>query len=237
MKKVMWIVSIFSVIMTAIAVQFMPDSVPMHYNMAGEIDRWGSKYENFIFAAIIIVFSLVWSLLIAYYEKKASKSSEEKVCVEALSNAKVIKVTGVSMAVMETVLHGYCLYKDCKIANADVTQAQMNISKLICILIGLLFIVLGNFIPKVKNNTMIGIRTKWSMYNDVTWMKSNRFGGVTLMITGVLVIMTSVFVKEPIAIICMLIYTLVDTLITVFFSYKVYKGEVKSAPMVEEMNK
>ena len=205
MKKVMWIVSIFSVIMTAIAVQFMPDSVPMHYNMAGEIDRWGSKYENFIFPAIIIVFSLVWSLLIAYYEKKASKASEEKVCVEALSNAKVIKVTGVSMAVMFTVLHGYCLYKDCKIANADVTQAQMNISKLTCILIGLLFIVLGNFIPKVKNNMVIGIRTKWSMYNDVTWMKSNRFGGVTLMITGVLVIMTSVFVKEPIAIICMFI--------------------------------
>ena len=84
---------------------------------------------------------------------------------------------------------------------------------------------------------VIGIRTKWSMYNDVTWMKSNRFGGVTLMITGVLVIMTSVFVKEPIAIICMLIYTLVDTLITVFFSYKVYKGEVKSSAMVEEMNK
>lgn len=49
--------------------------------------------------------------------------------------------------------------------------------------------------------------------------------------------MTSVFVKEPIAIICMLIYTLVDTLITVFFSYKVYKGEVKSSAMVEEMNK
>ena len=141
------------------------------------------------------------------------------------------------MAVMFTVLQGYCLYKDCKIANADVTQAQMNISKLTCILIGLLFIVLGNFIPKVKNNMVIGIRTKWSMYNDVTWMKSNRFGGVTLMITGVLVIMTSVFVKEPIAIICMLIYTLVDTLITVFFSYKVYKGEVKSSAMVEEMNK
>ena len=55
MKKAMWIISIISIILTAVALQFMPDSVPMHYNAAGEIDRWGSKYENYIFPILIIV--------------------------------------------------------------------------------------------------------------------------------------------------------------------------------------
>ena len=58
MKKNMWILSIISIVLTAVALQFMPDLVPIHYNVAGEIDRWGSKYENFIFPILIIVFAL-----------------------------------------------------------------------------------------------------------------------------------------------------------------------------------
>lgn len=38
-----------SVVGTAVLIVFMPDTVPAHYNFAGEIDRWGSKYENFAF--------------------------------------------------------------------------------------------------------------------------------------------------------------------------------------------
>lgn len=48
MKRAMWIISIFSIVMTVVAVQFMPDLVPMHHNFEGEIDRRGSKYESFI---------------------------------------------------------------------------------------------------------------------------------------------------------------------------------------------
>lgn len=49
MKKIMWLLSLVPLIITAAALQFLPESVPMHYNMAGQIDRWGSKYENLIF--------------------------------------------------------------------------------------------------------------------------------------------------------------------------------------------
>ncbi len=226
MKRAMWIISIFSIVMTVVAVQFMPDLVPMHYNFAGEIDRWGSKYENFIFPAFIIAFAIFWHMLIVYYEKKATKSSDEKVCAEALSNAKVLKISTVTMAVMFTIMQGYFLYKDCVIANANVTKGSMDIGKVTCFLSGLLFIVLGNFIPKAKKNPLLGIRTKWSMYNDVTWAKSNRFGGVAFVITGVLLVVTSVFVKEIIAMICLVAYVLVDIVITVIYSYKVYKDEI-----------
>ena len=58
--------------------------------------------------------------------------------------------------------------------------------------------------PKTKKNPVVGVRVKWSMYNDTTWMRSNRFGAVALMITGVLIVMTSVFVKENVALLCMI---------------------------------
>ena len=229
MKRAMWIISIFSIVMTVVAVQFMPDLVPMHYNFEGEIDRWGSKYENFIFPACIIAFSLFWQLLIAYYEKKAAKSSDDKVSAEALSNAKVLKVSAVSMAVMFTVMHGFFLYKDFIIANENATEGSMDVGKVTCFLCGILFIVLGNFMPKTKKNPILGFRIKWSMYNDVTWAKSNRFGGIVLMINGLMLAVISTFVKEYVAIVCMMIFIFIDVIITMIYSYKVYCKEVKKA--------
>ncbi len=226
MKRAMWIISIFSIVMTAVAVQFMPDLVPMHYNFEGEIDRWGSKYENFIFPAIIIGFALFWQILIMYYEKKASKSQDKKLSSEALSNAKILKISAISMAVMFTIMHGIFLYKDCVISDKNMVKVNMDIGKVTCFLCGTLLIVLGNIIPRAKRNPLLGIRTKWSMHNDVTWAKSNRFGGVALVITGVLLVVTSVFVKEIVAMICLFAYILVDVVITVIYSYKVYKDEI-----------
>ena len=72
MKKIMWAISIVSLAGTAVVLQFMPENVPMHYDMSGNIDRWGSKYENLIFPAIIILLSLFWTLFMGYFDKKDS---------------------------------------------------------------------------------------------------------------------------------------------------------------------
>lgn len=48
MKKLMWIMSIAPLVITAIVLQFMPERVPMHYDMAGNVDRWGSRYESLL---------------------------------------------------------------------------------------------------------------------------------------------------------------------------------------------
>ena len=52
MKRIMWAISVISLAGTAVVLQFMPEKVPMHYDLAGNIDRWGSKYENLIFPGL-----------------------------------------------------------------------------------------------------------------------------------------------------------------------------------------
>lgn len=229
MKKMMWAISIFSLVLTAIVLQFMPDSVPMHYDFAGNIDRWGSKYEEFIFPAIILMLSLFWHLLIAYYEKKANKTSSEKEHAEALSNAKVLKIVGVLMVAMFTAMQGFSLYSAYVEANSNATQAYADIGKISCILIGVMFIVLGNYMPKTKKNQIVGVRISWSMYNDTTWMKSNRFGAVAMIIAGILTIITPVFVNSNIAVILLLTYLLVAMAVTLVYSHKVYKDELSGS--------
>ncbi|MBR0171554.1 MAG: DUF1648 domain-containing protein, partial [Lachnospiraceae bacterium] len=67
MKKIMWIISFISLAGTALVLPFMPDLVPMHYDAAGNIDRWGSKYENLMLPAFIILFTLLFFLMVRFF--------------------------------------------------------------------------------------------------------------------------------------------------------------------------
>ena len=63
MKKIMWIVAMIPVVVTSVVLQFMPDIIPMHHDLEGNTDRWGSKTESFIFPVIILFITLFWHLL------------------------------------------------------------------------------------------------------------------------------------------------------------------------------
>ena len=227
MKKIMWAVSFISLAGTAIVLQFMPDQVPMHYDAVGTIDRWGSKYENLIFPVIILVMSLFWTLVMRYFEKKALKETDEKEKAGAKSNAKVLGIVGLCMAVMFTVMQGFILYGAYNEAVSGATKWTVDIGKVSMILMGIILIVLGNFMTKTRINGVAGVRISWSMYNDNTWRRSNRFGAYALMIAGVLTIITAVLMKNSFgATMVSLGYWCVAALLTTFYAYKVYKSEI-----------
>ncbi|MCR5203628.1 MAG: DUF1648 domain-containing protein [Lachnospiraceae bacterium] len=91
MKKIMWLISFIALGGTAIAIQFMPESIPMHRDFAGNIDRYGSRYESFLMVIVILAFSLFWTLLIRYFEKKAIKLEDEKRKIRCKNKCKGIK--------------------------------------------------------------------------------------------------------------------------------------------------
>ena len=84
MKRTVWLISSLPLVITAVALQFMPDTVPLHYNAAGEIDRWGSKYESLLFPAIALAMALVWQFAIPYFEKANSINPNDVYTMQAL---------------------------------------------------------------------------------------------------------------------------------------------------------
>ncbi len=92
-----WVLLFLSVapfLIAAVGVQFMPDRIPVHYDIAGNIDRWGSKYEEFILAA---AFSLSgWILwLVARFSHCFADTEEE--LVKARANANIVIVIGIAI--------------------------------------------------------------------------------------------------------------------------------------------
>lgn len=227
MKKVMWLVSLIPLVITGIALGFLPDTVPMHYNAEGAIDRWGSKYENLLFPVIILALTLFWQLFIWGFEKKAAKAKNDKERTEALSNAKMLHIVAISMALMYCVMQCFILYGAYVEANLGATHSVIDIAQISCILLGVMFVVLGNFMPKTRVNGLVGFRIVWSMHNDVTWAKSNRFAGVAFIIVGVLTIITAILVDSMLATGLMVVYLVASVVVATIYSYKIYKTQVE----------
>ena len=226
MKKIMWIVAMIPVVVTSVVLQFMPDVIPMHHDLEGNTDRWGSKTESLIFPIIILFITLFWHLLINVFEKKSITAKTEKEQMEAKSSAKVLCVVGLSQAIMFGIMHCFILYSSWIQANTGSSQTTIDIAKVSCILCGILFIVLGNFMTKAKRNAVVGLRTVWSMHNDDTWRKSNRFGAICFIVTGLLTIITSIYTSGMTGTIFMLIYLLLAVIVAVIYSKKVYDKEI-----------
>ena len=229
MKKAMWVISILCLIGTAVVINFMPEKVPMHYDASGTIDRWGSRMEKLIFPIGILCISLFWHLLIHFFEKKAGKEDDEKERAAALSNANLLSVVGVANAVMQTIIHAALLYASFIAIQTKANEMTVDIGKVICVSLGLFFIVIGNYMPKTRLNGVVGLRTSWSMYNDNTWRRSNHFGAVMMMIIGVVAVVAGlVLTNSLLAILITLCFLIFSVIVIVAYSHKVYVEE-KSA--------
>ena len=226
MKKIMWIAAMIPVVVTSVVLQFMPDVIPMHHDLEGNTDRWGSKTESLIFPISILFITLFWQLLINVFEKKSITAKTEKEQMEAKYSEKVLCVVGLSQAIMFGIMHYFILYSSWIQANTGSSQTTIDIAKVSCILWGIMFIVLGNFMTKAKRNAVVGLRTVWSMHNDDTWRKSNRFGAICFIVTGLLTIITSIYTSGMTGTIFMLIYLLLAVIVAVIYSKKVYDKEI-----------
>ena len=82
---------------------------------------------------------------------------------------------------------------------------------------------------KTRRNNTVGLRITWSVYNDNTWRKSNRFGAFSFIIAGALTIITALLMKSAGGTtMAMLGYLILATIATLVYAYRVYVQEKNS---------
>lgn len=207
---------LLSLVVTGIFLAFMPDEVPMHYNFAGEMDRMGSKYENLLFPIATALMGVFFILL----AKNCGKKKET-------SNEKVLLWTGIGILILFNTMFAYFLWKDVTYLPAASETVLLNdgIYTILIMTAGCLFILIGNIMPKTRLNSIVGLRTVWSMKNDRVWQKSQRFGGISFVICGFAVILTGIFVGGLAGVIAMLSLLIITAVICVAASYIIYKKD------------
>ena len=212
-KFVYFLLMFLPLIITLFMLPFLPEKIPAHYNFAGEIDRWGSKYETLIYP----FFTVAMGLFMLWMAKISAKDENGK------KNEKIVFYTGMGISVWFTIMHCSSLYKAFSAAESMSFAGTVDINQIFCIVMGIGMAIIGNFMPKLKMNSLIGLRTGWSMKNETTWRKSQFFGGVSFMVTGILIALAGVFLEGLTAMFVALGLIIADTIVCVIYSYKVAK--------------
>lgn len=209
-KTIFYILMFLPLPITLISLVFLPDQIPAHYGSDNQVTRWGSKYETLIFPLMIIIFGL-FMLGISKYSAKQEKNNE-KICI----------VAGIFFLLIFNVMTAYFLYTDYnKVEN--LSSVSVDLSQLIFILLGIFMIVCGNITPKIRMNSAMGLRTKWSMKNEITWKKSQRFGGVSFIVAGLLIILICCFTKGFSCCLWSIGILLLSLPINIYYTYKTAK--------------
>lgn len=91
---------------------------------------------------------------------------------------------------------------------------------------GILFVVVGNYLPKVKPNHTIGIRVIWALQDEENWVATHRFSGRVWMTAGVLCMLSGLFGETTAALILYVVIIGAAAIISVLYSYLFYKKKI-----------
>jgi uncharacterized membrane protein len=141
------------VVMSIVAAQFLPDRVPAHWDIHGEVDRIGSSSELTVLFPIIIVTNVVLMAGVA--------------AVNPIGRAfgpAAIGTVGLLVGAHALTLAYAAGYRPPMIPSIFV---------LIAIMLG----TIGNSMGKIRRNSLYGIRTPWTLASDVVWERTHRVGG------------------------------------------------------------
>lgn len=215
-KTTVYLLILLSVVITAVMLQFMPDTVPAHYNAAGEIDRLGSKYESFIFPIITAAMGLFFLLMNKWIQTRQDMKDSERTGFYIIAVATELFFIGMGVYFMaQSIAYGAG-------GVVHVFRFDERFLNAVPILMGALYIVLGAFMPNARVNYLFGIRTNWSMANEEVWRKSQRFGGFSSVLCGCILIILGIFVKEHV-LLWMLGILALWSIITITASYVFYR--------------
>ena len=138
-------------VVVLIALQFLPELIPAHYDMNNQVTRWGSKYETLIFPVITVLFGYFMLAMAKLSSKQEENGSNNKnVCI----------VTGIASLALFNAMTFYFLYADFN-SIENLSSIALDLNQLVFGLLGVAMIILGNIMPKLRMNSVVGLRSVW----------------------------------------------------------------------------
>ena len=213
MKKltlVLLALSILSLIGQLLVLPYLPDTVPTHWNAAGEIDGYGSKYTNLFLAALPLLMLGLFALTPRIDPRKESYEKHRK----------AYDIFRVFMTLFFIALTW--------VINAAAMGWPVDVGRIISIALGVMFLVLGNYMPQILSNYTFGIKTPWTLESPYVWRKTHAAGGVLFCICGIVMIAAGIITTKWMATLSIALM-IISVIGLYLYSWLLFRKESKKA--------
>ncbi len=208
MKNKKTLFSVLAVIIITWLVAFiyepkLPEQIPTHWNIHGEVDGYTSKPWGVYLLPLISTFTTLLLLVLPKISPKGFKLDAARKVYDIIILVMAVFMLGIMVLTFEAGL------------NKEVDMNQWILAAM-----GLLFVVIGNYLAKVPKNFFMGIRTPWTLASDEVWYKTHRLASWTFVLAGLLVILCSLL---PVSVNWAIGFLMAAGLIPVIYSLIIYK--------------
>lgn len=182
----------------------LPERVPIHWNVEGKIDGYGDRNFGAFFVPVL---SIVLAALFAFIPRLDPKKKNYEQFMKAW------EIFQIAFLIFMLYLHSITLYL--------TFHPEQSMTPFMLIGIGILFVVMGNYMGKVRQNYFFGIRTPWTLDNEEVWNKTQRLGGWCFVISGLLFLINAYF--QTLIVIQFFVSIIIAAVIPIVYSYVIYK--------------
>ena len=150
-----------------------PAQIPMHWDFSGQVDRYGGKFEG-LFGLPLLALGIYLAMR---YLPRVDPGRANYARFGGAYAALRIGILCLMAAVYALVL-------------VSVEKVPIDVSRIVPVLVGALFVLVGTLLGKIRPNWFVGIRTPWTISSKVSWVRTHRLGGWLFIAQGLLFILT-----------------------------------------------
>lgn len=209
MQMAVWGLSLLPLLLVLIFYGKLPEQIPTHWGFDGQV-TYGAKSNLWMLAGISIVLSVIFYGLALIDPKKKNYSKFRTSYLIIQLMVQLILVFTTSIIIIESFWPG-----------------SVDVGTVICALIGLVFVVMGNLMPRFRQNYFIGFRTPWTLSSEVVWNKTNRLGGRMMFGAGFFGVLGALIPNDNWKMGMLLVPLLVAGIVPSVMSYVWYRQTVK----------
>ncbi len=209
LTKLLWPVVIAPAIYLALVWNHLPSRIAMHFDLRGNPDRYGNKQELIGLTALIIAMNLfVYFLLTNVYRIDPKRY--------AVENKERLRRIAFAVAVFMSAILFVIIYS----SYSGNTKPMMGF---IFSGVGLLFAIIGNYLPNLKPNYFAGLRLPWTLEDPDNWKKTHALAGKLWFAGGLLLAIICLFTPPVVSIVIFFTVMAIIVIIPCVFSYRLFK--------------
>jgi uncharacterized membrane protein len=201
------LIIITQILVSVITYPFLPDSVPSHWDISGQVNGYMPKLVNALLYPLISIGIYVLVRILMTVGPRLGYQNQRKASVDVVN----LILDGILLFLLIVQLA----------TTAFALGVPIDLTFVISLSISVLFIFLGNYMGKLRRNFWAGIRTPWTLTSDVVWERTHRLGGWLFVLAGLLGVIMSFI--PALRLWGLIVVILISIVVLVVYSYVVYQ--------------
>jgi len=166
------LICLLPIIVGALVYKRLPETIATHFDLNGNPDGWSSRaFAVFGLPAILLAVNLLLPIMLRADPKH-----------ENMSGA-LVNITIWTIPVLSLIWSGLTLGR--------ALGYDVRIERVLPVFMGVLFILIGNYLPKTKQSYTMGIKLPWTLASEENWNRTHRLAGFLWVLGGVYFIVMS----------------------------------------------